>query len=106
MLLDPIILQQTKECVFSAVNDGYTHVVYNFVRLGSSQLSEADTCTFKGFDLEQLWHEESLKNNSLPKFKNLVRPSNKNLNEYIKQSTRLTVVLDTISFIHNYSGLV
>lgn len=33
-----------------------------------------------------------------------MRPSSKNLNEYIKQSTRLTVVLETPSFVHNYSA--
>ena len=36
LLENPVILQQAKECVFSAIMDGYTHVVYNFVRLGSS----------------------------------------------------------------------
>jgi hypothetical protein len=76
-LEDPVVMQQAKECVFSAICDGYTHVVYNFLRLGSSQLSNQDICSFKGFDLEQLWHEMTLdpKNNCLPKFKQLVRPT-------------------------------
>jgi len=33
---------------------------------------------------------------SLPKFKQAVRPSSKNLNEFIKQYTRLTVVLENV----------
>ena len=105
MLEDPIIIQQTKECAFAAINDGYTHIVYNFVRSANSQLNESDICTFKGFDLEALWHEFSIKQ-YLPKFKQLIRPSNKNLNEYIKQYTRLTVVIDSVSYIHNFVNLV
>lgn len=35
----------------------------------------------------------------------MVRPSSRNLNEYIKQSTRLTVIFETGSFIHNYSNV-
>jgi hypothetical protein len=82
MLEDPVIMQQAKECAFSAICDGYTHIVYNFEKMGSSQLTSTDICTFKGFDLEQLWHEMTLdsKVNALPKFKQLVRPSNLNLN--------------------------
>jgi hypothetical protein len=34
-----------------------------------------------------------------------VRPSSKNLNEAIGQSSRLTVVFETASFIHNYSNV-
>ena len=107
-LENPIIIQQTKECVFAAINDGYTEVVYNFVRYGNSQLTDADICSFKGFDLEQMWHEFSLnsKTSMLPKFKQLCRPSNQNLNEYIKQYTRLTVVVDSASYLHNYNNLV
>ena len=86
LLDDAVILQQTKECAFSAIMDGYTHLVYNFTRSGHTQLANTDICTWKGFDLETLWHEFSMnpKLACLPKFKQLVRPSNKNLNEYIK----------------------
>ena len=63
-------------------------------------------CSWKGFDLEELWNEYSKSQNmSMPKFKQLVRPSSKNLNEHIKQSTRLTVVFESVSFIHNYTNV-
>ena len=35
-LEDPVCMQLAKECAFAAICDGYTHLVYNFVRLGSS----------------------------------------------------------------------
>ena len=56
---DPITIQRVKECVYSAIMDGYTHVVYDFIRNGCSQLTKADICGFKGFDMEQLWAEYS-----------------------------------------------
>lgn len=34
LLEDPVTLKQARECAFSAINDGYTHLVYNFVRSG------------------------------------------------------------------------
>jgi hypothetical protein len=107
-LEDPVVIQKAKECAFSAIMDGYTSIVYNIVRAGSSQLGNTDICSFKGFDLEKLWHEMSLdsKNSCLPKFKQLVRPSSMNLNDYITQSTRLTIVFETPSFIHNCSNLI
>lgn len=43
------------------------------------------------------------KYSSLPKFKQMVRPTNKDLNTHVKQMTRLTVVIDTPSFLHNYN---
>mgnify|MGYP006137474687 CR=1 FL=1 len=52
LLEDPVIVQRTKECAFAAINDGYTHLVYNLVRSGATQLTDRDICTFKGFDLE------------------------------------------------------
>ena len=58
-LENPVVIQQTKECVFSAICDGYTHLVYNFVRSGQSQLTDRDICNFEGFDLEALWNEFS-----------------------------------------------
>ena len=67
LLEDPVVMQQAKECAFSAINDGFTHIVYNFVRSGQSQLTDRDICTFKGFDLEKIWEEFSSQN-SLPKF--------------------------------------
>ena len=36
LLEDPIVMQHAKECAFAAINDGYTHLVYNFVRSGNS----------------------------------------------------------------------
>lgn len=46
--------------------DGYTHLVYNFLRKGSVIVSQ-DTCEFKGFDLEKAWGETTDMRN-LPKF--------------------------------------
>jgi len=36
LLEDPVIVQRTKECAFSAMNDGYTHLVYNLLRSGTT----------------------------------------------------------------------
>ena len=33
---DPVAMQNAKECAFSAICDGYTHLVYNFVRSGQT----------------------------------------------------------------------
>ena len=86
LLEDPVAIQRAKECAFTAIMDGYTHIVYNFVRSGQTQLIDRDMCTFKGFDLEEIWNQFSANsiNYGLPKFKQLVRPSSKNLNEYVK----------------------
>ena len=34
LLEDPVAIQQAKECAISAIQDGYTHIVYNFERNG------------------------------------------------------------------------
>ena len=52
VLEDPVSVQKVKECAFAAINDGfwfrgfdgYTNLVYNFVKDGSNNLSEMDTC--------------------------------------------------------------
>mmetsp|Transcript_16083 Transcript_16083/g.27157 ORF Transcript_16083/g.27157 Transcript_16083/m.27157 type:complete len:181 (+) Transcript_16083:315-857(+) len=44
-------------------------------------------------------------NLGLPKFSQMSRPSNQNLNEFVKQYTRLTVVLETVSYVHNFVNL-
>jgi len=36
LLEDPLEVARVKECVFTAMLDGYTAVVYNFVRNGQS----------------------------------------------------------------------
>ena len=93
-----------------AILDGYTSIVYNFVRDGNSQLTESDRCVFKPLDLEELWTEQNKASDgalsavSLPKFTGLGRPTHKNLNEFIKQSTRLTVVMENTSFLHNFKN--
>lgn len=36
LLEDQVVMQHARECAFTAINDGYTHLVYNFVRSGNS----------------------------------------------------------------------
>ena len=36
LLEDPVTMQQAKECAFSAICDGYTTIVFNFERAGTS----------------------------------------------------------------------
>lgn len=50
LLEDPVIVRQTQEAAIQAVLDGYTVIVYNFMRDGSTPLSPLDECTFHGFD--------------------------------------------------------
>lgn len=104
VLEDPVSVQKVKECAFAAINDGYTNLVYNFVKDGSNNLSEMDTCKWSGFDLEELWQEFS-STKSLPKFKQPVRPTTKNLNEYVKQYTRLTINLENMVYFNNFKNL-
>jgi hypothetical protein len=33
---DPITIARVKDCVFQAIMDGYSHIVYNFIRNGST----------------------------------------------------------------------
>ena len=66
LLENAVCRQQVEECVFGAINDGYTHVVYNFVRNGATQLTDKDICKYKGqifrgFDIEKIWNEQSAK---------------------------------------------
>ena len=111
---DPVTISRVRQCVYQAIMDGYTHIVYNFVRSGNSQLTERDTCTFKGFDLEELWNEQAALGGStkqekavampLPKYDQVGRPSTKNLNTVITQSTRLTVCLENATYMHNFKN--
>ena len=61
---DPIAISRVKDCIFQAIMDGYSHIVYNFIRNGSTQLTDRDICNFKGFDIENLWNEYSTAKNS------------------------------------------
>jgi len=36
LLEDPLTIERAKEAVMGAILDGYTHIVYNFVRSGHS----------------------------------------------------------------------
>ena len=57
-LEDPVIVRQTQEAAISAILDGYTVIVYNFIRDGTTQLAQTDMCEFHGFDnLEQIYNE-------------------------------------------------
>ena len=42
------------EAAIAAILDGYTVLVYNFIKDGT-QLLPCDECNFKGFDLKQVW---------------------------------------------------
>ncbi len=50
LLTDGAIYKQTQEAAISAVLDGYTTLVYNFIRAGTA-LNPNDNCAFEGFDL-------------------------------------------------------
>jgi hypothetical protein len=54
---DPITKSRVRQAVHQAILDGYTSIVYNFVRSGDTQLTESDRCIFQPFDLEELWKE-------------------------------------------------
>jgi hypothetical protein len=58
-LQDPVIVNQMQEAALNAVLDGYTHLVYNFIRSGDTVLQVQDECTFQPFDLSKLWEEQS-----------------------------------------------
>ena len=51
VLQDPQVVAQIQEAAINAVIDGYTHIVYNFIRNGDTVLQSHDECQFKGFDL-------------------------------------------------------
>jgi hypothetical protein len=55
LLEDPVVLAQMQEAAITAVIDGYTHLVYNFIRSGDTILQQHDECLFKPFDLAKLW---------------------------------------------------
>lgn len=44
LLLNDAFVKKIKECVFQAIMDGYTTVVYNFVRHGDNKLTANDEC--------------------------------------------------------------
>ena len=51
LLQDGQIYKETQEAAIAAVLDGYTTLVYNFIREGTA-LNPNDNCTFEGFDLQ------------------------------------------------------
>ena len=60
LLEDPVIVRQTQEAAISAILEGYTVIVYNFIRDGNTPLAATDTCEFRGFnDLEQIFNEQT-----------------------------------------------
>jgi len=99
-LEDPVVVRQTQEAAISAICDGYSVVVYNFVRDGSSPLGPLDTCEFRGFpNLEQIFNEQT-ESRSLTRLParaiGLVRPNFKK----VRQLTRLTLVVSQGTYIH------
>ena len=56
LLEDPVIVRQTQEAAVAAVVDGYSTIVYNFIREGTT-LNPNDTCNFHGFDNLQTIYE-------------------------------------------------
>jgi len=58
-LQQPQTVLQMQEAALSAIADGYTHLVFNFLRSGDSILQPGDECIFQKFDLEKLWWQQS-----------------------------------------------
>lgn len=54
--------------------------------------------------MEELWEEQSKELLLLPKYKNIGRPSNKNLNQVIEQKTRLTLLLENDKYLHELAN--
>lgn len=104
-LEDPVIVRQTQEAAIAAILDGYSVLVYNFIRDGSTPLNALDTCTFHGFDdLERVFNEQTEQRNlaNLPtKAMGVVRP---NFSK-IRQMTRLTLVFSQGTYIHQTVNL-
>lgn len=57
LLQDPIIVTQMQEAALNAVLEGFTHLVYNFIRTGDTILQQHDECFFQPFDLQKLWQD-------------------------------------------------
>jgi hypothetical protein len=62
------------------VLDGYTVLVYNFIREGT-QLLPCDECDFKGFDLKQVW-SESIHSKSLANINSTKNGKSKQFNKF------------------------
>ena len=80
-----------QEAALGAIADGYTHLVYNFVRAGDSMLQPGDECTFEKFDLEKLWWQQTEQrrlHKAKPDFAKL------------QQFTRLTLVFEKNAYTH------
>lgn len=92
LLQDTMVLKQTQEAALSAILDGYTTIVYNFLREGS-MLQAHDNCEFTGFDLQKLWSESESRR--LHKGDSVQPNFSK-----IKQYTRLTLCLTSTAYIH------
>ena len=99
-LEDPVIVRQTQEAAISAILDGYTVIVYNFIRDGTTQLAQTDMCDFHGFDnLEQIYNEQTEQRNLArlpPRARGVIRPNFRK----IRQLTRLTLVFNQGTYIH------
>lgn len=80
--------------------DGYTVLVYNFMRDGSTPLSPLDQCEFHGFgDLEEIFNDQMEQRNlaNLPtKALGVIKP---NFSK-VRQLTRLTLVVSQGTYIH------
>ena len=55
LLNDEQVCKRAEEAAISAILDGYTVLVYNFLRTGAT-LTPQDSCEFKGFDLEKAYN--------------------------------------------------
>lgn len=91
-LENPVIVRQAQEAAIAAILDGYTVIVYNFIRDGNTPLTATDNCVFRGFDnLEQVFNEQTEQRNlaRLPaRAIGIIRPNFRK----VRQLTRLTMV--------------
>lgn len=94
------MLKYMQEMAVASINDGYTKIVYNFIKNGG-QLTDKDACPFAGFDLEKIWNEAESR--GLPKFTGgtPVAPNFKNITQY----TRLTLICDDAKVVHQIMSL-
>ena len=51
LLQDEQVRKETQEAAISAILDGYTVLIYNFIRAGTA-LNQNNNCAFEGFDLK------------------------------------------------------
>ena len=100
LLNDEAIVRQTEEAAISAILDGYTVLVYNFLRTGAT-LTPQDSCEFHGFDLEKAFNNH-LEQRSLAKV-----ATGQTIPDFsrIKQFTRLTMLVANGGQIHQMINL-